>query len=250
MIRMRILDNARDSLEHTIQHIIPKSKCEISNAKRAILDLSHVIELIFKEHLQRIHPAFIWKDIDKYPNKEAPTVDTHQALKRLEQIGDVCLDSNDKKFIERIKKKRNEIEHFEFELNLNEASIIIGRILSFVLNYSRRYLDLNWDEEVLSNHGWKGLCEYTEFYQSHLKVIYRRIEDEFIDILECTSCYHDTFDIHDKKCILCGHREDVYECTQCNAPYIESALWSDYKFAEICPGCAKKDEAAYGHHYY
>ncbi len=58
--KLTLVENAFDSLEHAISHLNAMPKAPTAGTfKRIILDLSHVAELLFKERLRQIHPAFI-----------------------------------------------------------------------------------------------------------------------------------------------------------------------------------------------
>jgi len=63
MQKFNLVENALDSLEHAIEHLTLGGKTTSGDLKRAILDLSHVAELLFKEKLRTIHPAFVLANV-------------------------------------------------------------------------------------------------------------------------------------------------------------------------------------------
>lgn len=89
MHKFTLVENALDSIEHAIEHLNKPSGLEKGDYKRVILDLSHVAELLLKERLRIVHPAFVLSNIDKYPSSTAHTVSATDALKRLQKIGNV-----------------------------------------------------------------------------------------------------------------------------------------------------------------
>ena len=90
MHKLTLIENARDSLEHAIDHMVGQARWTTTgDYKRIILDLSHASELLFKERLKRIHPSLIFTNVDKYPSPDAHTVSSELALSRLQKIGEV-----------------------------------------------------------------------------------------------------------------------------------------------------------------
>ena len=87
MLKFNLIENALDSLEHAIDHLTAKIDLAMSDYKRVITDLAHVAELLFKERLHMIHPAFILSNVDKYPSTSAHTVSAENALSRLKKLG-------------------------------------------------------------------------------------------------------------------------------------------------------------------
>jgi hypothetical protein len=101
--KLSLIENALYSLEHAISHLntLPKTPTA-GTFKRIILDISHVAELLFKERLRQIHPAFIFSDVDKYPLKTAHTITASDALQRLQKIGEVEFKDSDKSALKTI----------------------------------------------------------------------------------------------------------------------------------------------------
>ncbi len=166
MHKFNLIENALDSLEHAIEHLNSINKDDrVGTFKRVILDLSHTEELLFKERLRRIHPAFVLSDVDKYPSSAAHTVTAAEALKRLQRIGGIEFEDADQSALKTIREKRNEIKHYEFEINEGEAKVIIGNVLSFIFRFSCDELDLDWAIRRLCNS--LNRRSYPIFFSSH-----------------------------------------------------------------------------------
>jgi len=73
-IKFDLISNAKDSLIHAVNHLTNPAGQTDGDFKIAIKDMYHVIELLLKEKLRQIHPAFIWTNIDKYPSDDTVTV--------------------------------------------------------------------------------------------------------------------------------------------------------------------------------
>jgi Zn finger protein HypA/HybF involved in hydrogenase expression len=235
MHKFNLTENAKDSLLHAIDHMGPVDSNTPGDWKRIIVDLAHVLELLFKERLLQIHPAFVFKDVDKYPSSNAFTVGAELAVKRLQKIGHLVFSEDDLKAITSAREKRNEIEHYEFSIENKEAKVLVGQALAFILKFSETELKLEWSALCFENNKWYVLYQYKEFYESLLTTTNEKIDNEEIPVLECPSCHNETFDIEQEYCLLCGHKEEVLECVRCQSPYLYSVI--EYEGAELCPKC-------------
>ncbi|WP_270806036.1 hypothetical protein [Aeromonas sp. QDB62] len=240
MHKFNLIENANDSLEHAIKHMGPIDQNSIGDWKRIIVDFSHVVELLFKEKLRQIHPAFVFDNIDKYPSNDAFTVGAEKAFKRLKSIGGINFSKEDESAINTARNKRNEIEHYEFSISENEAKALVGQVLSFIFKFSEEHLSLDWKTTHLKNKSWYVLFQYTEFYYQLLQKANNKIETEDLYSIKCTSCHNDTFSVDYEKCLVCGHEEQVLDCKWCHEPYVFSSCQFGEE-AELCPCCEYKD---------
>lgn len=246
-MRFNLVENAKDSLDHAIENIIDKSRSRDGCLKRVIQNLSHAVELVLKERLIREHPAFVYTKIDQYPTSDALTVSTDLAVQRLERLSGLTLDDDDKKTIENSRKKRNVIEHFEFDIPTKEAEVIIGRLLSFILRFSKEHLNLDWQSKLLTNPCWPELKKYSDFWDVHSQKVLDRMYN--LDFDECPVCLLGSFDMEELQCQLCGHKDSYIECTGCKEEFLES-LGEEVGNYELCPGCVRADAAAFNHEKY
>ena len=245
MLKFSLIENARDSLEHAIEHMTTDGDFQLGDYKRIIIDLSHVAELLFKERLRIILPAFILSNIDKYPSIKAHTVSAQLALERLQKLGGIEFRSVDASALKTIRLKRNEIEHYEFSINDKEAKIVIGDVLCFLFRFSGDELNLDWGNERLTNPKWTRLIEFTEFYEAQLAQISETLNEAGLSTLDCPICNNNTFDIESETCLLCGHSEEVLECDVCHSEYLYSTV--EYEEAGLCSDCEYKDGYASAH---
>jgi len=248
-IKFDLINNARSSLNHAVVHLTNPDGVRDDDLKFAIRDVAHVVELLLKERLRCIHPAFIWQSVDKYP-LEAHTVDTNTAVKRLIKIGSISLDEEDQQTISACRKFRNKVEHYEFELNTKETEVVIGRMLSFIFNFSDKHLGIDLEEEFRSDDTWKTLIEMYEFWEAHHIRVEKQLEGEGKCIIECPSCGAMTFDLEAEKCALCDHAETVTKCDICNTevPDSEIEAHGDADMGVevlICKNCIEAQAEAY-----
>lgn len=242
-IKFDLINNAKDSLHHAVKHLTDPEGIQGRDLKVAIRDIAHVIELLLKEKLRRIHPAFIYQDIDKYQSPEATTITTDKAIERIFKFAGIVLGEDSKRTITSCRKIRNAIEHYEFELNPKEAKGVIGRMLSFIFDFSKKYLELDLEGEFRKDDTWKALIEIYEFWEAHAATIEKRLSEENKAIDECPSCGAATFDLSESKCLLCAHYEDQIECDRCH-----NLVWeSDTQTFEGIEG--DEDSGAYHYSY-
>lgn len=240
MHQFTLIENALDSLEHAILHLNEPAGLRKGDYKRVILDLSHVAELLFKERLRMVHPAFVLSNVDKYPSTSAHTIGAAEALQRLQKIGGVEFKDEDQSALKTIREKRNEIEHYEFSISEKEARVVIGNVLVFIFRFSCDEIGLDWADRRLNDKSWSKLNEFAEFYEAQRAYIMDTLSDSMILTQDCPMCHNDTFDLESEVCLLCGHREEVLECRICKSSY----LYSDVEYDEeagLCPKCEWED---------
>ena len=121
-----LIENAKESLEHAVDHLTRQTPPTPNDLKRAILDVAHVVELLLKQALQEIHPAFIWEKIDDYPNDEKRMVGAELALQRLIKIGGVNFRPETVEGIKSTRTIRNKIEHYKFVLEEKSTRLLIS----------------------------------------------------------------------------------------------------------------------------
>jgi len=244
-MKFTLIKNAKDSLEHAIEHFVSDSNNEGADLKRVILDVAHALELLLKERLIRIHPAFVYLKVDSYPNDDPHTVSTDLAIKRLIRLGGVEFSKDDIQTIKNCKKIRNKIEHFEFELDAKKNKLIVGKILSFIISFSKYELNLNWESEFVINPNWERLKSLSSFWEEHSDRIIKQLEKDEIATDYCPLCSADTLDLEEAKCHLCGFIDLLIECRMCGENFLESSVVDPE--IELCSRCEYEDGYASAH---
>jgi len=224
--KFNLIDNAKESLSHAVYHLTDVDRPSAGDLKRAILDVAHVVELLLKERLRKIHPAFLWNDVDKYPSEKAFKVDTQTAIERLVKMAGIKLADSDIKTIADCRNIRNAIEHYEFEIEPKEARVIIGKMLAFIFHFVKAHLDMDWVGEFKKDDRWKALIDMYEFWEHYSRVLGKQLEDAGKPVGDCPRCNAWTFDFEVMQCALCGHHEDQIECQKCGESCWESDVLS------------------------
>jgi hypothetical protein len=239
MHRFNLTENAKDSLAHAVTHIKGDSQIAPGDWKRVIVDLAHVVELLLKEKLRRVHPSFVLANVDKYPSADAFTVSAEIAVNRIQKIAGIRLSDRDLNAIETTRRKRNEIEHFEFEVDQGIYKLIVGQILGFILRFTEEHLDLNWRELCVEGGSWDVLLRYGDFYEDLVQAAEAKIEARELSVIPCTFCNNETFDLEQESCLVCTYAEHASECKLCKALFLASSF--DCDEPSLCKKCDWED---------
>lgn len=210
-IRFDLLNNARDSLRQAVELIATKEiGSDHARLKHAITASAHCIELLLKERLRRINPAFVWENVDKYPDLKARTVNVYSAISRLKSIGKVQFSASDEESLNSLRTTRNAIEHYEWQASEREAKIIVGHALSFAIGFAQDELGIDLSSEFKSDDTWTMLLD--ELY-AFSKAHGARLEARFLAKGEyptcCDECGELTVPIRGGSCELCGHWQSI-----------------------------------------
>lgn len=218
-VSMDLIKNAENSMNHAVEHLEEGGS---NSFKYPILDTIHALELLFKEKLNKVNPAFVWQDVDKYPSINAKTVNIDTAINRLEKIVKIEFDEEKKITIKRLKKIRNLIQHYKFEINLDEAKNLIGKVISIIIEFSDNELNLDWGKKLHDYEKWAYLLEYYEFYITHAKKHEDDLREEGSPVTGCPHCAALTYNMKTDTCKLCGHEDEMHECQYCGESFFES----------------------------
>lgn len=221
---------------------MPVKVSKAGDWKRVIRDIAHTIELLIKERLRIIHPAFVLNNIDKYPSTQAYTVGAELAFDRLQKVGGLQFSESDKKAVSMARVKRNEIEHYQFNIDDDQAKVLVGQGLSFIFAFTEEHLDLDWKTDHLKEEHWPLIREYTDLYIGLVAQADSKIENSGLYVLECTCCGNDTYSHDFQRCLVCSMSEPTIECSHCKNDFLESSTW-----LEICADCEYADGYAAAH---
>lgn len=240
-LKTTLLDNAYDFLHNSLYFFhLATTEDYPKDFKRywkfSLVDIVQTIELLFKEVLRRENEFLIYENIDKPKH----TVSISKALQRLKNIIKLELKQRDEVVITKAIEFRNQIMHFEMELDLQELSSIYTVIFEFIHSFHLRFLGEELHEKIHPEY-WEEEALLIEQFQKEF-VLYNGIEirKEFaIEIAE--SQLFTTFKIQgmDYKRIKYGDEKSDFSlpthCGDCSVKkgYFH-ALGCD---TEICPNC-------------
>jgi hypothetical protein len=210
-IQFDLLTNAKDSLRRAVELLAFKDiNSEHARLKHAITSAAHSIELLLKERLRRVHPAFVWEKIDQFPNIGARTVTVDVAMSRLNNVCGITFSDKDKNVVQSLRTTRNAIEHYEWRATAKEAKTVVGEALSFAFTFAGDHLGTDLAAEFKEDDTWRMLIDdLYEFVRAHGA----RIETKFREKGEypscCDNCGELTVPMRGGSCELCGHWQDI-----------------------------------------
>lgn len=180
--------------------------------KHAISDAAHAIELLLKERLRLLNPAFVWENVDKYPSLEARTVTVETAMSRLKAIGGVAFSDRDEITLRSLRQTRNAIEHYEWHTTEREAKVIVGNALSFAFSFAAEHLGADLSKDFKRDDTWRVLLdELDTFATAHGARIEAKLAQKGQVTLYCDICNQPTVPELGGSCELCGHWQDLVE---------------------------------------
>ena len=210
-----LFDNAIHSLKRSIKHAC-EARTDKGEWKFAILLLVQAIELSFKELLFRNHHVLIYEDIDKQNNY---TVSLKLAVTRLQKIAKIYFNKTDLDILKSAIDWRNQIMHYKWSSNVEEANKIFYVLISFLREFFEKYFDVSL-MELIGEELWIEVLNVEEFVKDSMRRIENKIKEKGIDeefIWECKNCGQHTFVIQDDEntCCHCGYYERVFMCDRC-----------------------------------
>lgn len=212
-IQFDLLGNARDSLRQAVELLAWKDiGSDHARLKHSITNAAHSIELLLKERLRQVNPAFIWENVDKFPSLEARTVTVDTAISRLKKIGGVRFSEDDEKDLRSLRTTRNAIEHHEWRTTEKEAKVIVGKALSFAFSFAAEHLGTDLAADFKHDDTWRSLIEELyDFVRAHGARLEAKLRDKGEYPSCCNACGELTVPMRGGSCELCGHWQDVEE---------------------------------------
>lgn len=257
---LTLLENGLDSLDEGLSQYRRVQDGRLKSAKFAVLAISHYLELLLKHCVHQLDEEAIWESAGK-------TIGIHRALSLLVNEGGVELPASFQADLKWFKELRNDVEHYQFELDAQQVRDVIARLLydvDLVLQACHVQIDF---VTMLDKENIVLFAELSKEYEARLAVAHQRVEDaskeayygvrpKFQDqvqfyVVNCDACGHETFRTnHDSptgfQCEFCGEQrtdEMPANCTMCDQPWTLGELkyvedWDGNGHSEsICPRC-------------
>jgi len=254
-IRFNLIDNALDFIEHSLEIIHTQQKDRL---KYSVLHLSAGVELIMKVRLEHEHWSLLFQKLDTadYSMLEKGdfiSVDSDTSIKRLEKVCRIQVDPQFITTIKKLRKLRNQIEHFSFVVREEQVKAIIVRTLYSLLNF----IDDEISKTYISEEVKKKLeeiktaaHEIEEFLKekyNNIKKNIKIIEENGSLIFKCPNCSYKSVVVDDGvECYVCETESDSEEFAE---NYVEEImLISKYECGTdggdfpvyYCPDCGNE----------
>ena len=126
---------------------------------------------MLKEALRKVHPILVFEDIDR----PKLTVSLETALSRLERVSKyVQVGDKEKINIRRAADYRNQIVHYEFELNRFECKKIFAQLFEFIHFFHAKYLKRETHDYIVRDL-WPTEAKLMTYFREEF-VLYNGVE--------------------------------------------------------------------------
>jgi hypothetical protein len=237
-LEMDLLDNAYDFMNESLR--AARSAEQRARAwKFAIVHIVQAIELLLKERLRLGHPVLIYENVDKQKN----TVSLGLAMTRITDALGIQLTEKEVTSIEKARRWRDLMIHYEFELPVAEAKAIYSRLFEFATAFHAEHLgsDLHGhvEEELWPKEAELMAFFRREFIPYHGTEVHQSIPKEIIEAQKIT---HYTIDGEQFERVAYGSERPDFKATICHdCSVVDAQLHLVGCDVEVCPKC--RDQA-------
>lgn len=204
-MQFNLLTNGIDSLKASFVSISKLDELAEGvehNIKDTLMHLNHANEILFKLLLKNQKEYLMFEDISKYMiaksamlqqgkssvleiNPKLKTVNFSTALNRIELLCDIEVSSEFKGALEYLNKKRNQVMHFEIDLNKDEVNELIEK-LKICQNLSIEFFNEHLQGIAMLMHAARFEVTVRDFLD---ELAQDAAEEQYIDFME--SAYED-----------------------------------------------------------
>jgi hypothetical protein len=211
--------------------------------KYAILSLAAGIELVLKARLALEHWALLFEKVDsasagKLKAGDFNSINFESSIIRLENISNICLSKSLKKNFENIRKIRNKINHYHFDVNKFDVKSLVATGIKGFIEFYNKFLVKSAIGDASFGYGLCNiLLEFKEFVSARMDSLRPQLEvskrPRTWYFYECPYCLQDATVLveNQAKCLFCGHEnffKDIAELISINGR------------VEVCPSCKKE----------
>ncbi|ANU12542.1 hypothetical protein B481_0124 [Planococcus halocryophilus Or1] len=204
-MRFNLLTNGIDSLKASfvsIRKLDELAEGVEHNIKDTLIHLNHANEILFKLMLKNQKEYLMFEDISNYMkaksvmlqqgkssvleiNPKLKTVNFSTAINRIELLCDIEVSSEFKGALDYLNKKRNQIMHFEIDLNRDEVNELIEK-LKICQNLSIEFFNEHLNGIAMLMHAARFEVTVQDFLS---ELAHDEAEESYIDFME--SAYED-----------------------------------------------------------
>lgn len=250
-IEFDLLTNGFDFILSAIKSVV-NSKDEETLLKYAILNISAGKELIFKERLSKEHWSLIFEKIDNADNSKIIqgdfiSVNSNTCLKRLENIAQIKFTQKDKALLEKLRKKRNKIEHFDVNEHPEALKSFLSKILVLIINFIDVELSVDEFSKVQQKY-YKEIRIKSSEFENFVKLKFAQLSDRIKNepwLHECSHCLQKTVCVDKKdnelRCLFCNQVDEsiMISCPECKN---KSLLLDGWNMKIYCLNCNYSDD--------
>jgi hypothetical protein len=202
-LQLNLYENAIDSITHSIEHYI-NDPVEERRYKYAILHLAQGAFLILKERLSKEHPNYIYPGITNTDK----TVDVNLCIVRLRKVAGVAIDDDVEKMLLELANTRNDIEHYEMDLQKATVDSLIARAVTFLVDFVADELGRSFPDEI-GRDTWDALQSIMGYRQHAISIARAKILASGDSAYYCQKCQAETATLQESESPI-GFREENF----------------------------------------
>ncbi len=246
-VKFDLLENGLDFIYDAVTEI--NSIEDHKKLKYSIIHLAAGLELLFKEVLKNEHWTLIFEKtndakLDSLASGEFISVNFKSALDRLHNICGINIPKETLELLNDIRKKRNRIEHFDMDENVDAIKNICSKVLSFILSFIDKNIDDNkitQSSKTILDKLPAELGKFKSFVterEKEIKDIFESKKQSNLTLIKCPKCMHKYLFIEDDmKCLFCHYsdtKEDILN------ELVKTFHDSQSDYVESCFDCHSK----------
>lgn len=257
-LKLSLFENAIDSLNEALKKYEEGEDGDKNAYKFCVQHLSHFLELLLKYQVTKTHHLLIYKNPFKKITQDSLVIGMRDAIQFLENDSKK-ISSDFKRDLGWLKSLRNKIEHYEFEMQVQDVTDTIGRLIRSALLFGQEH------KIELGNNIDRQFLNLADVYKGRLAIAHKRVEELEVEAYRGIRLKESKdFMFGPYRCSYCGHKTLVpkkgsptrYRCEFCReeegdgmlvncdccgstSEYVDMEFWDmDSGAVEIrCPMC-------------
>lgn len=161
-----LLENAQNFIEESI-YSVEWAREKPNKWPFAILHLIQGLELLIKHLLASHHRILVYENIDHPKN----TVSLQQGLDRLISLDSISIDEKERNSIVSAVKFRNNIVHYEYNLNEKQAETIYCELFEFIHFFYRKHIKSDL-QDIIDKELWYTEAELLSKFKKQFVIYY------------------------------------------------------------------------------
>jgi hypothetical protein len=272
--KLRLLTTGLDFLNSAAGHLKGKPRPQV--LQYAIVHLCAGTELILKERLLREHWSLVFDDVrsakrSMFETGDFKSVTFNDAITRLINVVGIEIAPHDQNALERLRKKRNQLEHFGI-IDPPQALVSVSAealtVLTDFISAQFPTAQTTEEERKLLLELSTRLRHFKAFVETKWKQVQRKLASNSRPVVWCSTCAHESaIVLNGTRCLFCGDTQSAedaavdhvfgtlvgednadrllddfpqYTCTVCHLEsIIDCASDVSRAYRYICFGCGK-----------
>jgi hypothetical protein len=154
--KLNLVNNGIDFVRSGIETFFKEDTASPTDHKYAVIHMFAGTLLILKARLAKAHRSLIYVNVGEAKKQSAKTVDFKELMARLEACTKTPLSEKDQALLKKAQEKRNSIEHYVCDLDLEDTQVLVGDLAEFLLRFLHDELNTNLKDR-LTKPVWERL---------------------------------------------------------------------------------------------